>query len=149
MWHNKKFLLGMVVAVVLVLGSIGGVALAQTDNSNTSPTASNLGTLLDRALAIYQEKTGVTIDSAVLKDSITQAGQEARSEAMKNQLQSLVDQGRLTQEQADQYLQWWQSKPDVPGNFGFPGLRGHFGFRGMGGMWGRGGTQAPAQSSTQ
>jgi len=75
-----------------------------------------------------------------LKDAFAQAQNEMQTEALKNCLQNLVGQGKMIQEQADQYLEWWQSRPDVPIGFGF---RGHGGFHGMGGPHGWGGLCTP------
>jgi polyhydroxyalkanoate synthesis regulator phasin len=84
--------------------------------------------LLDRACAIYEEKTGATIDSEQLGDALDQAQGELRDEALETRLQNLVDEGKMTQEEADQYLEWWQSRPDIarplPG-LGGPGPGGH------------------------
>lgn len=91
-------------------------------------------TLLDRACAIYEEKTGVTIDSEQLKDALDQAQAELRDGALESQLQHLVDEGKLTQEEADQYLEWLQSRPDIEAPL--PGLGGPGPDGGM--MWGKG-----------
>jgi len=130
MWRRKKFILiGVLVAVVL-FASIGGVVLAQAENGDDSQPK----TLLARVA----EKLG--INQQELEDAFTEAQSEMRDEALDTYLQNLVDEGKITQEQADQYLNWWQAKPDVPVEFGFGG-RG--GFRGMGGMRGFGWPCAP------
>ncbi len=129
MWRSKKLVIASVLAGVLLVGSIGGIVLA-ADNEGGSQPETSLDTLWDKVCEIYQQKTGVTIDQGALKDAFIQAQSEMRIEALRNRLQSLVEQGKLTQEQADQYLEWWQAKPDVPEVFGF---RGPCGFRGMGG----------------
>jgi len=97
MWRSKKFLVVALLAVVVLLASTAGVALAADNGDDSEP--------------------------------------EAKYEALENYLQSLVEQEKITQAQADEYLNWWQSKPDVPLQFGF---HGHGGFRGMGGMRGFG-----------
>ena len=78
--------------------------------------------LLDRACAIYQENTGVAIDSEQLKDAFDQAQSELREEALETRMQNLVDEGRITQEEADSYLEWWESRPDIEAPL--PGLGG-------------------------
>jgi polyhydroxyalkanoate synthesis regulator phasin len=78
--------------------------------------------LLDRACVIYQESTGVAIDSEQLKDALEQAQGELQDEALEDRLQNLVDEGKMTQEEADQYLEWWQSRPDIEAPL--PGLGG-------------------------
>ena len=135
MWRSKKFILATVLGAVLLAGSIGGIALAQTENGDSDqPT-----TLFDRVTAILVDK-GVDITSEQLKDAFTQAQSQMRTEALQNRLKGLVDQDKITQGEADQYLEWWQLRPDVPVGFG---LRGHGGFRGMGGMRGMPGFYGP------
>ncbi len=85
--------------------------------------------LLDRACAIYQENTGVAIDSEQLKDALHQAQSELQEEALESKLQNLVEDGKLTREEADQYLEWWQSRPDIEAPL--PGLRGSDPWAGM------------------
>lgn len=153
---KKKFIVTGVLATVLLVGSIGGVALAQVGKVADSPSrilltsdnASQTKTLLARVA----EKLGISQQE--LEDAFAQARSEMRDEALDRYLQKLIDEGKITQEQADQYKAWLQArpdfepfqqalqewreaKPDVPlaGHFGH--FRGH-GFRG-GMMGGRGG----------
>jgi hypothetical protein len=46
-------------------------------------------------------------------DAFKQARQEMQDEALQNWLQKLVDEGKITQEEADQYLEWWQARPNT------------------------------------
>jgi len=160
MWRSKKFIIMVVAGALLVAGSIGGIAYAQAGNGDDGR-----GALLDRVCEIYQQKTSATIDQAALKDAFTQAMGEMRSKAPPDRFQTLVDEGKITQEQADQYnawlnakpdtasfeqqlKEWQQGRPDVPAELktwlearpkiplGF-GFRGHGGFPGMGGPGGQ------------
>jgi len=134
MWRSKKLIIVAVLAAVMMAGTIGGVVLA-TNNGDDSEPEARYEALLNRVCEIYQEKTGVTIDQEALKDAFAQAQSEMQTEALETWLQSLVEEGEISQAQADEYLDWWQAKPDVSFGFGFGG-RG--GFRGMGGMRGFG-----------
>jgi hypothetical protein len=140
MRRSKKFIILTVLGAVVLVGSITGVVLAQTGNTNDSQAKAGPEALLAKVCEIYQQNTGVTIDSQELQKAFDQAQSDMRTEALKNRLQSLVDGGKITQDQADQYLKWWQSKPDVPAEFGF---RGDAGLPGMGGPHGWGGLCAP------
>jgi len=79
-----------------------------------------------------------------------------QDEALDSYLQELVDEGKITQDEADQYKAWWQARPDMEPfrqqleewqqarpdiqlRFGFEGG----GFPGMHGMRGFGGRCAP------
>ena len=140
--RKRKWFIPVVVASVLLIGGIvGGVVVAGSDNSSNtedqSQTADRYQAILDRACAIYEEETGITIDSEQLKDALDQARSEIQDEALESRLQDLVDEGKITQEEADQYLEWWQSRPDI--ELPLPGLGGHGHGGGM--MWG-GGFQA-------
>jgi hypothetical protein len=137
--RKRKWFIPVVVASVLLIGGITGgvVAAASNSSSNTqdqSQATDRYQVLLDRACAIYEENTGVAIDSEQLKDALDQARSEMRDEALENWLQNLVDNGKITQEEADQYLEWWQSRPDI--ELPLPGLGGHGHEGGM--MWGSG-----------
>jgi hypothetical protein len=138
MWKRKWFIPVVVVSVLLIGGIVGGIVVAGSDSSgnteNQSQTTDRYQALLDRACAIYEEKTGVAIDSEQLKDALDQARSEIRDEALESWLQDLVDKDKITQEEADKYLEWWQSRPDI--ELPLPGLGGHGHGGGM--MWGRG-----------
>ncbi len=139
---SKKLVLVVALGAVVLLGSIGGIALAQTGSDDGSQSSTDAQSLLEKVCQIYQDKTGVAIDQAALQDSFAQARQEMRSEALDNYLNGLVADGKITQEQAEQYKDWQQARPDMPllGRFG-----GHGFFRGMGGMRGFGGPCIPSQ----
>ena len=118
MWRGKKLLIAALLTAVLLAGCIGGVVLAGSDSTSTK-------SLFARVAAI------LGIDQQKVESAFNQAQREMQTEALASQLKSLVDQGTITQAQADQYLQWWKSKPDLPGVPGAPGLPGGHGFRGL------------------
>lgn len=137
MTRSKKFVLVTLLATVALVGSISGVVAAQ-NGDDSQPNAANQTanqtvnqTLLDRVCEIYQENTGVAIDPQALEDAFAQAQSEKLQEALDSRLQYLVDQGKITQGEADQYKEWWQSRPDVPLGLGFGG---HGGLRDWGGL---------------
>ena len=124
MWRSKKFIIiAVVAAVVVAAGTMGGVALAQTGSGSTGQTSQT--TLMARVAKI------LGIDQTKLEDAFKQAQTEQRNEALDTYLKKLVTDGKMTQQQADQYKQWWQSKPNVPG-LNVPGPGGHMGMRGFG-----------------
>jgi len=133
MWRKRKLIVIAALAAAMLAGTIGGVALVQAATGDSTTPAERLSALPDKVAQIYQEKTGVALDKEALTSAFDQAQSEMRTEALKTRLQALVDEGTLTQDQADQYLTWWQSKPaGLPGD-GLLGRGGH----GMGpGCWG-------------
>jgi len=120
-WKNKKVVLLAALAVAVLIGSIAaGVTFAQSGSGNETQTNTRYEALLNKVATIYQQNTGVTIDPQQLETAFTQAQNEMQNEALQTWLQNLVSKGTITQQQADQYLQWWQSRPNTP----LPGLRG-------------------------
>jgi uncharacterized membrane protein len=128
MRKRKWFIPVVVVSVLLIGGIVGGVVVAADDSSvnieDQSQVTNRNQVLLERVCAIYEENTGVAIDSEQLKDALKQARSELRDEALEKWLQNLVSDGKITEQEAGQLLDWWQSRPDVelplPG-FGGPG----------------------------
>ena len=140
MWRSKKLIIVAVLAAVIMAGGIGGVVLA-ADNEDDSQPEARCGALLERVCEIYEEKTGVAIDAQELEGAFIQARSEMQTQALQNRFQNLVDEGKITQQQADDYQNWQKAKPDIPSGFG---SRGHGGVSGHGGMRGFGGPCAPA-----
>lgn len=117
MRKQKWFVPVVVILSVLLIGGITGGIVAASDDSSSADDQTQLADryqmLLDRVCDIYEEQTGMAIDAEQLKDAVQQARGELREEALEKWLRKLVDDGELIQEEADQLLQWWQSRPDV------------------------------------
>ncbi|HLB27965.1 MAG TPA: hypothetical protein VJK47_02010 [Dehalococcoidales bacterium] len=105
MWRKKKVIL-LALLAALVLISIGGVVIAQAAEG-ASGNATQLKTIMARVAEI------LGIDQQKVEAAFEQAKNEAQADALKNRLQALVDAGKITQAQADAYLKWSQSKPDM------------------------------------
>jgi len=115
-----------VVAVAVISSSI---ALAQGNEGGDS-NASELAIKVAEILGM---------DTAVVDDAIKQASEELRDEAIQKKFKALVEKGRLTQEQADEYLNWIQLRPEGIPAIGkhFFGKRGHHrGWKSHGGFFG-------------
>lgn len=111
MRRSNKFIVVAVLATVVVVGTVTGVVLAQ--NGGNSQPESKYGALLNRICEIYQENTGVAVNSEALKEAFAQAQSEMRTEALENRLQKLVDEGKITQDEATAYKEWLQARPDM------------------------------------
>jgi hypothetical protein len=126
MWRNKKWAVVIVLAIVVVMavGIIGGVVYAQSGATTTPKNPKD--TLMSKVAA----KLG--IDQSKLEDAFTQAEKEMRDDALNTRLDNLVKAGKLTQDQADKYKEWIQTRPDVPGILDGQGMgpRGPMGFKG-------------------
>ena len=164
MWRSKKLITAAVLVAVLLVGGIGGIAFAQTGSGDDGQPKDRCGALLDKVCEIYNanpDRPG-DIDCALLKAAFAQAASEMRPkvmqnrpkmgpeamqdrpkmdpEAMQDRLQNLVNEGKITQEQAKALQEWWEARPDLPLGFG---PRGHGGFPRMGGFPGGAGPCIP------
>jgi hypothetical protein len=171
MSRNKKVVIAGALAAIVLTASIGGVAMARAGTySPAKPAAANQEvsanstqqTLLGRVAEI------LGIDQAELEAAVKQAKQEQQLQTIKNRLDRFVAAGRITQEQAEEFLAWLQSRPDLtsyqetlrqwqqsrpdvplPGVFGGKGMRVPMHrFGAMGGRIG-GGMALPSGGSIQ
>jgi hypothetical protein len=102
LWRNKKFIIIAAVVAALLLGTVGTFALAQSSTAGGSSK-----TLLARVAAI------LNIDQHKVEDAFAQAQEEMKSDALENYLNKMLDEGKITQSQADKYKKWLQAKPDM------------------------------------
>jgi hypothetical protein len=140
---SKKFLIIGGVCVLALAATIGGVTAANAADNGAIPAPEQaFTTMMDKVAEIYEQNTGTAIDSAELQKAFEQAGASLVSDKMDAVLNNLVADGKLTQEQADQWKTWWESRPStaLSGEFktwmesrpdipNMPGLRGDFGGR--------------------
>jgi len=88
----------------MVVGTAGAALADDGQNSQVKPNG-----LLARVAQI------LNIDLQKLTDAFKQAISEMRAEKQNTRFQNLVENGTLTQEQADQLKAWLDSRPDIPG----------------------------------
>ena len=102
---KRKWLMVPLVTGILAAGITGATVLAHNeDGEQESPK--------DAVAAKVAAILG--IDEQSVKDAVTEATQEGRSERIQHRLDHMVEAGRLTQDQADAYLSWYEARPDVP-----------------------------------
>ncbi len=149
MWKSKKFIIIAVLAAVVLVGGIVGVACANTGAGTTPGKATLRNAISGNTTARVAQILG--IDQQKLDSAFTQARQEMRDKALDDFLKNLVAQNKITQKQADDYKAWLKSKPNMPA-FG-PQNFGMHRFPGRGGMMGGGrnfqGKPAPSPTPTQ
>lgn len=104
----KILISALVVAVLLTVGATATV-LAEGEEDEDTPTVTEEETengLLGRVADI------LGIDEEDLTAAFQQARQEMSEAAFINRLDEAVEEGLITQEQADEILEWWQQRPD-------------------------------------
>ena len=107
---RKGLLLGIPVAVILGVVAFGGVALAHgIDRDDVS----------SRVAAILDE------DEESVKNAFDEAARQKADEAVQAWLDKLVEAERITQDEADEYMDWYEDRPDRVLGFGKGRLSGN------------------------
>ncbi|OGO02045.1 MAG: hypothetical protein A2Y90_05595 [Chloroflexi bacterium RBG_13_52_12] len=145
MWRSKKFLLIGLISVVVVAGTLGGFAIASADDEDSNQPQVERVNVMDKVAEIYEKNTGTAIDPQELQKAFDEARDGIMTDTRDHFLQNLVDEGTITQEQADQYKawldarpsfptgdfkQWLESRPEIPELFGHDRLGGMMPFGG-------------------
>ena len=145
---KRKWLLVTLFAGVLTLGLAGGVVLARVNLTEGDSPPNSLASRVAVILGLDGADVQVAFDQAA-----RELQREGQDEASQRRLNRLVERGRLTQEQADEHQQWYQSRPEGPApRFRFTRRDGFFGGHRPGGRrWHRRGFdwKAPAPETLE
>ena len=98
-----KIVFATVLVAVMLIASMPVIALAQEGEN-----PEHQGALMSQVAEI------LGIDQQDLENALKQAQTELREETLDARLQELITEGTLTQEQADEFKSWMETKPDVP-----------------------------------
>jgi hypothetical protein len=118
--RTKKILITAVLTTVVLAGSIGGAVMAADNDTEDTRPAGHLG-MLEKVCEIYEDNTGDAIDVAALQAAFEAAREEMRpempprtlhTEAVLERLQALLEEGKMTQEQYDEFAAWVDAMPD-------------------------------------
>jgi hypothetical protein len=102
MWRKKKFIIILLGTILIIIASLGGIAMAQDSEDESKP---------DSLMARVADILG--IDQQTVEDAFEQARAEMHEEALDKYLQNLVDEGVITEEEATEYKGWLEAKPDM------------------------------------
>ena len=107
MSKTLKVLISILVAALLLTMAGVTMVMAEGEEETTPPSEASAKGFLERVADILE------IDQEDLIDAFKQAKQEMKEEAFINRLNQAVAEGRITQEQADEIMEWWKLKPEV------------------------------------
>jgi hypothetical protein len=134
---RKLALIGLAVVLGLtILGfGINTALVAASDNSSDQSSTTAVVSTSDNETSpedIFVSKLAdkLGLDEGIVAAAIKEVRQEMRDEALAKRLQEAVDAGTITQDEADQILQWMKSRPDALDELGGSGLgflTGHYG----------------------
>ena len=101
---KRKWLAIPITTGLLAVGLTGASALAHNEDGETETPRETVAGKVAEILGIDDEQA--------VKDAIQQATQEVRLERLEHRLGHMVEAGVLTQEQADEYLAWYEARPE-------------------------------------
>ena len=102
----KKLVVGLVAAIVVVLGLAGGTVLAQSADEDGDKK-----TFAERVAEI------LGLESDTVEDALKQASSEMRDERTDAWLDNAVEAEKITQEEADAYSDWLDDRPEGVGEW--------------------------------
>lgn len=106
MSKKVKVLISAVALALLLTVGVTATVMAEEEEETTPPPEENAQGLLERVADILE------IDEDDLIAAFKQAQQEMKEEVFINRLNQAVEEGRITQEQADEIREWWELRPD-------------------------------------
>ena len=121
--NKRRWLYAFLLTGLLVIGITGGAVLAHGGGENGDSPVKSFASRVAGILGL---------DESQVQDAFKQARAEVQDEALQAKLDKMVEKGRLTQEEADEYKEWYDSRPDTL-TPGFGGRKFHFG-QGFGGL---------------
>ena len=122
---KRKWLMVPFVTGMLAIGLTGASALAHSEDEEQEPRK-------DQVAGKVAEILG--LDEETVLEALTLAKKEVNLERITHRLDHMVEEGRITQEQADAYIEWYKARPDIPSlhNHGHRMMFGMMGGEGQG-----------------
>jgi len=102
----KVLISALVIAVLLTMGGVTMVMAEGEEDTTTVTEEEAEEGLLERVADILE------IDKEDLINAFEQARQEMCEDAFTSHINQAVEEGLITQDQADEILEWWLQRPD-------------------------------------
>lgn len=135
---RRKWLIVPALTALLLTGAITGTAFAQSGSDDDSSSASRFVEILAEKLGIDEDQVQTAVEET--KAELQAERKAAWEQRLRDKLAAMVEEGKITQEQAEEYFDWYLDPPELAQDrFGkkFAFGKGHH--RGKrGGSWGYG-----------
>jgi hypothetical protein len=118
----KKYMkVGLIALAAITALSFGVTAIASAQSTDSGVTAT-----VEPGQVFAGKLAGILgLDEGQVSDAIQQARQEMMQEFQVKRLQNAVDEGLITEEEAEQIQAWWDSRPEAMQKLGPGGGFGH------------------------
>ncbi len=103
---KRKWLAIPIITGLLAAGLTGASALAHNEDGENETPRETVAAKVAEILGIEDEQ--------VVRDALQQATQEVRLDRLEHRLDHMVEAGVLTQDQANEYLAWYEARPEGP-----------------------------------
>ena len=114
---KRKWLVIPALAALLVTGAIAGTAFAQSESDDDSSPVSRFVEILADKLGVGEEELETALEET--KEELQAERKAAWEQQLRDKLAAMVEEGKITQEQADEYLDWYLDPPELAsGKFG-------------------------------
>ena len=117
-------------AITVSIGAIAVMAQESSSDTDTGKTTTSIQSFVSRVAEILDEDED-TVQAAFeqARDGMKADLKAAHRAALGEKLEAAIDDGEITQEQADDYLEWYDAAPDDLGAGKLKGRHhGGFGF---------------------
>jgi hypothetical protein len=128
----KKLIIYGPIAMALIASlAVGIPAAVSADTSDEVSSETSTITTTDeqnpREELLSRVAEILNIDEATVTDAFQQASQEMMTERQQERLQNAIDNGLITEDEAAQIQEWWDSRPAALEGMGPLGGQGHMG----------------------
>jgi hypothetical protein len=113
MWRSKKFIFTVLLTVVVLGGILGGYAVAKANDEDNTPPPPGNANFLEKVAEFYEQRTGVAINPDELQNAFNDAREELGNQARESFRERLLEEGKVTQEQLDEFDKWMSERPDA------------------------------------
>jgi hypothetical protein len=106
----KQYMKYGIIAIVAIVALSAGITAVVSAQSPEAEGGSDTGPgqiFLSKVADILE------LDEEQVADAFKQAGQEMREEHQEQRLQNAIDNGLITEEEAEQVRGWWDSRPEA------------------------------------
>ncbi len=108
---RRKWLIIPALAALLLTGAIAGTAFAQGESDDDSSSVSRFVEILAEKLGIDEDQVQTAVEET--KAELQAERKAAWEQRLRDKLAAMVEEGNITQEQADEYLDWYLDPPEL------------------------------------
>ena len=135
---KRKMFLGLAAVAIMVSGITAGVAWTRVAHAEEGTTAKSFASRLATILELEED---------VVQDAFKEARRDIQDERFQTRMDRLVESERITQDEADAAIEWYEERPEGINTSRRGSKSGFYGQRGSGSKSGFYGRRGPGPES--